>query len=189
MLEILFSSRVRAKILTAFFMSPGMGYNAWKLAQNLGESYSAVWKELARLEEIGLLTSQPQGNSKVYQVNPTCPFAPELRSLILKTEGIGDTLRAYFSKLKGIQSVFIYGSYASGEADAKSDLDLMVIGKVELPQFAPFIARLENELNRPINYAIFTREEWDNRLGNQDAYALNVLNSPKIMLIGEMDAL
>jgi hypothetical protein len=50
MLAALVSSRVRAKLLATFFLSPGEVHNAWELAQRLGENYSAVWKELVRLE-------------------------------------------------------------------------------------------------------------------------------------------
>lgn len=45
MLETLLSSSVRARVLTAIFLSPGIERNAWELAQSLGENYSAVWKE------------------------------------------------------------------------------------------------------------------------------------------------
>jgi len=58
-----------------------------------GKADSTVWKELARLENSGLLTSEHRGNSKVHQVNPDCPIAPELRQMVLKTEGVGRTIR------------------------------------------------------------------------------------------------
>lgn len=93
MLETLFSSRVRAKVLAAFFLSPGEKHNAWELAQSLGENYSAVWKELVRLQGLGILTSERQGNSKDYQVNEVCSIAPELRSIVLKTEGVGMVIK------------------------------------------------------------------------------------------------
>ena len=64
MLEILFSSRVRAKILSAIFLSPGERWNANELSHSIGERYSAVWKELVKLEKIGILSSQKSGKSK-----------------------------------------------------------------------------------------------------------------------------
>jgi hypothetical protein len=85
MLATLFSSRVRAKVLAAFFLSPGEIFNAWQLARKLGENYSAVWKELVRLEGLGILVSQQRGNTKDYWVNETCPIVPELRLIVLKT--------------------------------------------------------------------------------------------------------
>jgi len=189
MLEALFSSRVRAKLLTNLFMSPGVEHNAWELTKALDESYSAVWKELVRLESMGILTSKPKNNAKNYSVNPDCPIAPELRSMILKTAGIGDVLRSNLSDTEGIKQVFIYGSYASGEADEQSDLDLMVIGEIELTAFSPIITQLENKLKRPINYTLFTKEEWKAKIANEDAFAINVMRSPKVVLIGGEDGL
>ena len=87
MLTNLFSSRVRAKVLSAFFLYPGEKHNAWELAQRLAENYSAVWKELVRLESLGILSSEHRGNSKDYQINNACPITPELRALVLKQRG------------------------------------------------------------------------------------------------------
>jgi len=189
MLEKLFSSRVRTKLLTKFLLSPGIGFNAWELAQSLDENYSAVWRELGNLERLGILQNAEAGNARVYNVNPHCSIIPELRSIFIKTEGVGEALRSQLTQNPEIKAAFIFGSYASGDADMNSDLDLMIIGNIELNQFALVIASLERDLQRPINYLIYSIEEWDNKLANGDAFALNVKNSPKIMLIGGEDGL
>ncbi len=189
MLEKLFSSRVRTKLLVSFFMSPGKGFNARELTLHLSESYSAVWKELVRLESIGILTSESRSNSKTYVLNPLCPIAPELRSMIIKTEGIGNTLRTGLSSMGKIRAAFVFGSYASGDADEKSDLDLLVIGDIVLVQFGAVIAQLEKEMGRPINYLIYSEDEWNTKRENADPFTLNVMDAPKIMLIGDEHAL
>src|SRR4030066_1907751 len=107
MLATLFSARVRAKVLSAFFLSPGEKHNAWELAQRLGENYSAVWKELVRLEGLGILVSEQRGNSKDYQVNKVCPIAPELRSIVLKTEGAGGGIKEKLQGRDGGKKAFI----------------------------------------------------------------------------------
>ena len=189
MLEKLFSSRVRTKLLVACFMSPGITYNARELTLRLGENYSAVWKELLRLESIGILTSEPRGNSKAYSVNPHCPIEPELRVMIMKTEGIGNTIRAGFENLRDIKAAFIYGSYASGEADVHSDIDLMIIGTVTLSELGMVIAQLEKNVGRPINYVIYSVDEWKDKRESDDPFVANVMQAPKIMLIGDENAL
>lgn len=189
MLASLFSSRVRAKVLAAFFLSPGEKHNAWELAQSLKENYSAVWKELARLEGLGVLTSEQRGNSKDYQVNPDCPIALELRSIVLKTEGVGMALKSKLQEMAGVKEAFVYGSYASGEADERSDLDVMIIGEVNLGQLAPIISGLEKELNRPINYVIYSEDEWKKKAAIRDPFWENVTRAPKIILIGGEHAL
>jgi predicted nucleotidyltransferase len=184
MLETLLSSKVRARILTTMFLSPGIDRNAWELAQLLGENYSAVWKELKRLEGVGILVSEPRGNAKAYRVNHACPIEPELRSIVLKTEGIGGLLKTKLSTMENVQKAFIYGSAASGKADRYSDIDLMIIGEINLEEISSLISDAERELNRPVNYAIFSKKEWTERLANAEPFAMNVENSDKIMIVG-----
>jgi predicted nucleotidyltransferase len=189
MLATLFSSRVRAKIISVFFLTPGEKHNAWELAKRTGENYSAVWKELVRLEGLGILTSEQRGNSKDYQVDQISPIAPELRSIVLKTEGVGAVIREKLREMGSVKTAFIYGSYASGEADERSDLDLMIIGEVDLSRLAPIVSDLEKSLNRPINYVINSEVEWREKLAAGEPFAVNVTGAPKIMLIGEENAL
>lgn len=189
MLATLFSSHVRAKVLAAFFLSPGEVYNAWELAQRLEENYSAVWKELGRLEKAGILSSERGSHSKGYQVNQACPIASELRSIVLKTEGAGAVIKQKLQEMGRVEKAFIYGSYASGEADTGSDLDLMIIGEVNLDQLAPVISELEKELDRPINYIIYSHEEWDEKQVVKDPFWERVTKAPKILLIGDEHAI
>jgi predicted nucleotidyltransferase len=189
MLANLFSSRVRAKVLASFFLSPGEGYSAWDLAHRLGENYSAVWKELVRLEGLGILTSTQRGNRKEYQVNESCPIIPELRSIVLKTEGVGSLIKKKLQEMDQVQEAFIFGSFASGEADARSDLDVMIIGEINLDRLAPIISELENELGRPINYVMYSEEEWNEKAAVKDPFWENVTKAPKIMIIGGEHAL
>ena len=184
MLTSLLSSRVRVKVLTVLFLSPGEKHSAWDLANRLRENYSAVWKELVRLEKAGILTSEQGSHSKDYQVNKACPIAPELSSMILKTEGIGMVIMEKLQEMGRIEEAFIYGSYASGGADAGSDIDLMIIGEVDLEILAPVISGLEKDLNRPINYIIYPGEEWDEKQITHDPFWERVTKAPKIMLIG-----
>ena len=87
MLEALFSSRVRLKLLEVFLTHPGQGYHSRELARITGEHQNAVWRELQRLEEAGLLKSETHGKRKDYVCSKDSPLYPELRRLILKARG------------------------------------------------------------------------------------------------------
>lgn len=65
----------------------------------------------------------------------------------------------------------------------------MVIGNIELSEFAPIIAQLEQYLKRPINYLIYSEEEWKTKLESKDPFATNVIQAPRVMLIGDENAL
>lgn len=87
MLEDLFSSRVRVKLLEIFLTSPTQSYHSRELARITGERQNAIWRELQKLEDFGLLHSKARGNRKDYTVCKESEFYPELRRLMLKAKG------------------------------------------------------------------------------------------------------
>jgi len=89
----------------------------------------------------------------------------------------------------GIEAVFIFGSFARGEVDDRSDLDLMIIGGLSLQELADMIAQVEIDLERSVNYVLLTPEEWKERVVNEDPFLMDLLSGPKVMVIGSEDAL
>ena len=140
MLQALFSSRVRVRLLTVFLLNPGARFHASALTQTVKAQYNAVWKELNNLERAGVLLRESSANTKVYSLNPRLPILSELRGIILKTAGAGDHIRNALNDLGQMDAAFIYGSFAAGDMDHQSDLDLMLIGQVDLNRLAPIIA-------------------------------------------------
>src|SRR5437773_12256625 len=106
MLEALFSSRVRIQLLSIFVLHPDSPLHALPLAKRIGAHYSAVWKELRNLERAGFLTSESSARLKHYRLNPSYPILPELRGIILKTVGLGDSLRQQLAGFAGIEAAF-----------------------------------------------------------------------------------
>lgn len=84
MLDVLFSSRVRVKLLELFLSHPDQSYHSRELARLIGERQNAVWRELRKLEEAGLLHSAARGNRKEYAVAKESPLYPNLRRLVLQ---------------------------------------------------------------------------------------------------------
>ena len=189
MLHALFSSKVRVKLLTHFFSHPEEQLYARSLARQVEEHYNAVWQELNNLERIGLLVSERDANVKYYRLNPDFPIYKELKRIILKTSGLGQLLRGTLDHLGAVEWAFIYGSVAAGEEDLLSDVDLMLVGEVDLLALSAVIARLEDQLGREINYLVLSRAELAQRLADGDPFINNVLAGPKVMLIGDEDAL
>ena len=189
MLQALFSSKARVKLLTHFFSHPEEQFYARHLARQMEAHYNAVWQELDNLERIGLLLSERDANVKYYRLNPDFPIYDELKRIIMKTSGLGQSLREALDDLGMVEWAFIYGSVAAGEEDDLSDVDLMLVGEVELLALSAVISRLEDQLGREINYVALTRAELVQRLADRDPFINNVLAGSKMMLIGDEDAL
>ena len=187
MLKCLFSSNLRVKILEHLFFHPGEELYVRQLSAALGEPVGTVGRELSHLEEASILVSRRIGNQKHYRLRKECPILEDLRNVFLKTAGASAELQCALGKLAGVELAFLYGSYATGEAKATSDMDLMIVGKVTDRILAPAVARVERRLKRAINYTVYARNEISKRLGDEGDFVNEVFSGPRIVLIGNED--
>ncbi len=187
--EKIFGSRIRAKILGWLFTHPDESFFVRQIALILKEDPTNVSREMASLEELGILKSKRSGNLKHFQTNQECPFFEELKGLVLKTTGVAGRIRASLDKRAGIEYTFIYGSYAKGEEKADSDVDLLFIGDVDTNRLDSNLGKLEKMLGREINYVLYSKEEFKSKRKAKDGFLMDVLIGKKIMVIGTENGL
>ncbi len=186
MLERLFTSKTRVKILTLFILNPDRELHVREIARLTKENINAIRRELTNLEETGLLKSSRKGNMKQYTLNKEMPLYEELASMVLKTEGVAKILKEHLDDLGSIQTAFIYGSFARHNAQLSSDIDVFIIGTISEKTLISALHDLEKQLSREINYILFTPEEFTSRKRNKDPFVVNVLKEPKVMLQGDL---
>ena len=188
MLQKLFTSKTRVKLLTLFIMNPGREMYIREIARTTRENINSIRRELTNLEGIGLLKSERRGNLKYYAVNKKMPIYNELASIILKTEGVAKELRDSLSEI-GVELAFIYGSFANMKAGLDSDIDVFIIGEVDEDDLIIKIGAIEKKLSREINYILFTVKEFEEREKSKDPFIVNVLRESKIILVGDLSDL
>jgi predicted nucleotidyltransferase len=189
MLERLFTSRVRVRLLILFLTHPGEAFYIRQIVRLTGETYNNVRQELQNLAQLGLILSERRANATYYQANVQHLLFPELKRIILKTEAVGDRLREALTGLRDIRVAFIYGSTAKGTESPSSDVDLMVIGEVDLDALDRAIDSIEEEIGRTVNYTLFRVEEWQKRVAQGHSFLTDVLTHDKIFVIGDEDEL
>jgi len=86
--------------------------------------------------------------------------------------------------LKNIEAAFIFGSFAKGDQDRLSDIDLMIIGRPDEDKLIAVISRLETEIGREINYHIFSRDDLTEKIKEKNSFVKSVIRNPKLFLIG-----
>jgi predicted nucleotidyltransferase len=181
----LFGSKLRAKILGWFFLHTEERFYVRQLAGLLEEDLANLSKELKRLEQLNVLGSVMQGNQKYYFVNEKNPVFKELRGLVIKTIGLIDILQQEFKAIsRKIKLTFIYGSFAKEKVNLKSDIDLMVVGKVSFSEVTAIVARAEKKLGREINPVVMDENEMKERMKKKDHFLSRVWAEPKIWLLG-----
>ena len=86
--------------------------------------------------------------------------------------------------IEGIDEAYLYGSFASNQQDAASDIDVLVIGSPREKDLAQAVGRLERQLGREINYTVLTPKEFGSRRARKDAFLANVWHNKRVSLIG-----
>ena len=181
MLKGLIRTRTARKVLTVFFVNPNDKFYIRQLERLTKEPVNAVRRELIKLEEAGILLSKDEARVKNYWVNRDSPIFEEIRSIILKTQGLGDSLRQLVKNIPEIKAAFIYGSVAKGEDKATSDVDLMVVGDIDSVRLHSKINAVENKIKRTINYSLMSPAELKSR---KSEFIKRVLRDKKIFLVG-----
>lgn len=188
-LEILLGSRTRAALLTAFSTQPAEDFYARQLARKTGLALASVQLELSKLERLGLVTPRRRGREKLYRVVERHPFFPELKRLVYKSTAVGEPLRRALAGAEGIDAAFIYGSVAKGNERGTSDIDLFIVGKPDQMKLASGLREAEKRLDREINLTVMGSDEWRRRGTAGEGFIKELLDTDKIFLIGDEDAL
>jgi predicted nucleotidyltransferase len=183
--DALFST-VQQRVLALLFGQPEHSFYTSELIRLVGSGSGAVQREIARLEQSGLITVRLSGVQKHYQANPDAPLFDELCSIVRKTLGLAEPIRIALSSLKPeIRAAFVYGSVAKRKDTAASDIDLMVLSdSVTYSQIMGALDAPSNQLGRPVNPTIYSGEEWSKRVTEGNAFVTRVLQQPKLWIIG-----
>lgn len=184
-LSDLIISKVRVKLLKIFMANAKGMFYVRELTRMTKEEINAVRRELENLLRIGLLKSEKRGNRLYYSPKTSYYLYPELVNLVTKSTGAGKIVAKNRSKLGFVKYLFITQKLARGLERNSDDVDLLIIGKVIMPQVAVLSKSLEKTFNTEINYSCMTEDEFSYRKNHQDPFITKVLIQPKVMLIGD----
>ncbi len=186
MLERLFGSQLRAKLIGFLMTHADERYFVRQIAVLIHEDPTNVSRELARLAKSGILVSYQAGREKYYQANKNSSIFEELRSLAVKTTGLADVLRTALNPLSGqIRAAFIHGSFASGRDTAASDVDVMVIGDAPFKDVVQALQKAQSSLNREVNPTVYPVREFSDKMTTGHHFIADVVKGKKIFLIGD----
>src|SRR5581483_7421174 len=184
-------SQVQLRVLNLLIGHPDKTYQITDVIRLVGSGRGAVQRELERLTEAGILTLTISGKRKSYQANRQSPVFNELRGLLLKTVGLVEPIRAALKSFAGkINVAFVYGSVAGRRDSAKSDIDLMILAdQLSYSEIYSALQKAEKTLLRPINPNLLTVREWKKRVSDQSPFVSNIMQQPKIFILGSEDEL
>ncbi|MEI6886829.1 MAG: hypothetical protein WCK31_01170 [bacterium] len=186
-LEYLFISKVRIGVLKLFLTHQDVPYFLREVVRQIREEVNAVRRELIRLEEIGFVKAEPKGNKIYYTVNTSYTYYPELVRIIFKSFGLGAEIIRNDKNIGNIKYCFLTSSYTRGIKNSESDVDLIIVGDVDMPTLDESIKRSEKDSEKLVNYTVLKPFEFEIRKKRKDPFILQALLGSKVMLIGDED--
>jgi len=179
-------SRTRLAVLRELCRPGSPELHLREIERRTGLDSRGLLRELHQLREAGILTSRRVGRQVMYAMNPDCAIYPELNMLLAKTAGLADVVRdALIPLAQQIEFAYVYGSSATGEASAESDVDLMVVGQVSLRDLATPLRRAGELLGREVNATLYAPGAYQRELRVQDSFVARVHSGPRFNLLRE----
>lgn len=181
----LFRSEHQLRLLGAIFVRGGKPRSISELAELTGIPQATVSREVARLEEAGLVLSHKRGRLRLVEADERLPYHRELRSLLVKTIGPAAVLAHELATVDRIETAYIFGSWASryhGQAGpAPNDIDLLVVGAPDLDELYAACRRAEAELRLDVNPVVRSEAEWSHR---GPGFLAQIRKGPLVLLGG-----
>jgi len=177
-------SRVRVKMMKLFFSNPDEMYYVREITREINEEINAVRRELERMLGSSLLKSEERGNRLYYFLNKDYLYYQELIQLVAKSTGLGKKIRKKRRALGKLDFVMFSGKFIRGQIPGQNEVDMLIIGEVNLQELQKIIKGYEQDLNREINYAVFSLEEFDFRKTRRDPFVMDILYNSRVMIIG-----
>jgi DNA-binding transcriptional ArsR family regulator len=179
----IFRSQLQGELLAVVLLS-GQERSVSELAAILRAPVPTVAREVARLEEAGLLASRRVGTARLVRANSASPLIDPLTELVLRAFGPATVLAREFSDLDGIERVDIFGSWAAryrGEpGPPPGDIDVLVVGTPDPDALHDAAGRAEQTLGRDVNTVVVSVDHWNKA---EDPFLQQIHARPRIPVL------
>lgn len=182
--SVFFTSRVRIKIASLFFINPREKFHMRKISRLVNEQINAVRRELIKMEKSNFLISKKEGIKKFYTINPDFPFFNELRSIFVKSYGIGHYIFLNRKQLGDIKFAILTHTYLNREDSDTHNPDLLIIGEPNRILLDRLVREAEKIEKKRIHYTIMSLRDLDIAKKRKDILVYSVSVLPRSMIIG-----
>ncbi|MEK7157980.1 MAG: winged helix-turn-helix domain-containing protein [Patescibacteria group bacterium] len=185
MLEQLFGSRTRVKLLRLFLTGNDQEYYVRELTRRIEERINSVRRELGNLEEMGIIVFEEKDQKKYYRANPNFILYQELRGVMVKSRLIAERSLVKSIEGLGVIRLLVLTGVFTGEKDTRTDM--LIVGKVNKEKLEDLIKKFQAQMDHEINYTVMPTKEYLYRQEVTDKFLFDILGGKKIVVIDEMD--
>ncbi len=190
MIEQLFGSKTRVKLLRLFYSNPNRSFYVREITRKIDEQINSVRRELANLLSIGIISSDTNENKLYYEVNQTYDYYDPL-SAIFGVKGakkqttvgkipVPDDQEQALKALGNVELAIYTGQFTRDET---SGTDILIVGDINQTKLTKFITALEEKEGKDLRFTVMTASDFSYRQEVKDRFLANVMNSKKQVLI------
>jgi hypothetical protein len=187
MIDALFGSKTRVKLLHLFLNNPGKAFYVREITRLIDEQINSVRRELSNMLEVGIITSDSADNKLYYEINQRYEYYVPFRA-IFADERIESVVEAgatnawhdLITKLPGVRLALLAGVLVKGSG---SSVDLLLVGDIAPVKLKNAIKQIEKTEARELNYSVLTYDEFYYRLSVRDKFITEILNGKNTVLI------
>ena len=190
MIDALFGSKTRVKLLHLFLNNPGTSFYVREITRLVDEQINSVRRELANMLTIGIITSDTSDNKLYYEVNQRYEhylslraiFGDNVESVPAKHAAVqvATNWQPYIAELPGVRIAVAAGMLVQGSA---SKVDLLIVGSVAPTRMKKVMALIEKLEGREISYSLMQYDEFYYRLSVRDKFITEILNSNHLVVV------
>lgn len=187
MIEQLFGSKTRVKLLQLFLANPGRSFYVRELTRKIDEQINSVRRELSNLMGIGIIKSDSVNNKLYYEVNQGYKHFKALQSIFsvevpqqdVSPASQGDLLK----RLQAVGSFDIIVATGSLVGKQGAEVDLLLIGSSNKQKLEKLMKTVELEEGNPVRYTVIPESEFKYRLDIKDRFIVTILTGKHTVLV------
>jgi len=205
MIEQLFGSKTRVKLLQLFYTNANRSFYVREITRKIDEQINSVRRELSNLLTIGIITSDANNNKLYYEVNQDYQHYKALSMMFGGVSAADKETKKTAHKASDKQNADVPSEHPIAKSvrgighvelavltgqftrDESSGVDLLIVGDVNKAKVANFIAELEQTENKELRYTILSLDNYKYRQQINDRFLNNVLGSKKQIVINTQE--
>jgi predicted transcriptional regulator len=186
MLEHLFGSRTRVKLMRLFLSNPDKAFFVRELTRKIKERINSVRRELNNLEKIGVVQKKNDQRKVFYQADKDHVLYRELRALVLKAEvGLERSLAKTLKDIGNVRLMVLTGMFTGMKEETQTDM--LIVGQANRRKLTKLMKKFQDDFGRQINYTVMSTKEYKYRRDLTDRFLFNILENPNVVLIDKIN--
>jgi hypothetical protein len=195
MIEQLFGSKTRVKLLQLFYSNPNRSFYVREITRKIDEQINSVRRELANLLNVGIIVSDTNNNRLYYEVSQAYEYYEPFLAIFgqgvsakgakssKKAAAAADNSSSEVDRMKALGRLDLVLYTGQFTRDESSGIDLLIVGEVNQNAVQKFITELEAQEGKEIRYTVMPPSEFRYRRQIKDRFVITVLDAKKQVLI------